>query len=175
VATITEVLVPGLITAGGRFWPGSLFGYPSGPLPVLHTFVVLRYMQHHSLTAMQVVLLVASNPNKFSFVFDCYFNICRFAWPWDTWLSSQEKTMQRELGQLSLLKHKLPISLLFSFPPASCESLFCPQPPMGSIHLFCWAFCVICLIKSSSKLVNIQVNQVHKHFMLAKPWEKWCV
>jgi len=73
---------------------------------------------------MQVVCLLASNHNKFSFVFDCCFapfNICRLPWPWDT--SLLERRQYREnLGNSPSWRCKLPVSsfvsLLFSLSQA---------------------------------------------------------
>jgi len=104
---------------------------------------------------MQVVCLLASNHNKFSFVFDCCFtaiDICRLPWPWDVRLLKRRQ-YREDLGNSPSWRPKLPVFPSFPCSPAPFEPSFCPQSLLGSIHLFCWAFCVVRTVKSSSNLV----------------------
>jgi len=73
---------------------------------------------------MQVVCLLASNHNKFSFVFDCCFapfDICRLPWPWDT--SLLERRQYREnLGNSPSWRCKLPVSSFVSLPSSLLQA-----------------------------------------------------
>jgi len=112
---------------------------------------------------MQVVCLLASNHNKFSFVFDCCFSsidICRLPWPWDARLLKRRQ-YREDLGNSPFWRSKLPIFPLFYCFCTPCKPLLCPQSLLGSIQLFCWVFCVVCLTKSFTKLVISQWQKAH--------------
>jgi len=74
VSTFIQVLITRPNHHHMEIMAWSLPGFPSGPLPVLHIILVLRFMQKvMDQLPMQVVLIFAANHNKFSFVFDCCF------------------------------------------------------------------------------------------------------
>jgi len=72
VTTFTQVLSTRPACRRKEIMAWSLSGFPSGPTPVLHIFLVLRFMQSHSPTANAGGPPLCFNHNKFYCVFDCY-------------------------------------------------------------------------------------------------------